>query len=391
MPFPSARVAANLAAVSISAYLVCGDDDYLVDVKAKTLVNELVPPAERTLGLEIIEGRAESADGVVAAVRQCIESVQTVGFFGGAKVTWLRDAGFLAGGGRSFDSDLVKEAIVKLTAVVKGGLPEGQRLLVTARSVPRNAALFKAFQAAGGVTDFGAAGKPWEQAGQAVARVQELLPKFGLTMDAAVCAEFVARAGYDTRQLVQELEKLRAYVGQPGAVQAADVRAIVSISHAAEANDLTAAVGERKLKEMIPVLRRLFDQGESGIKLAAMVEGRVRDMLMLREAIDRKWLTVQDSGRMPRADFRPNLPPDAELLLAGLDPDPRTRTAWQLGRPAAQAQNYTLNELRRARHLLIELREKLVSSSLPDTFLIETTLLKIVAKPPRAAKAKPVA
>lgn len=371
--------------MSTSAYLVCGDDDYLIDARAKGIINELVPSAERALGLEIIEGRVESADAVVEAVQRCIQSVQTIGFFGGAKLTWLRDAVFLAGGGRSFDSDLVKNAIVQLTALVKGGLPEGQRLLVTARSVPRNLALFKAFNAAGDVTDFGAAGKPWELAGAAEARVQELLPRFKLTMDAGVCTEFVARAGFDTRTLVQELEKLRAYVGQAEVVQAEDVRAIVSLSHAAEANDLTTAMGERKLKELIPILRRLLDQGESGIKLAAMIDGRVRDMLVLREALDRKWLTVQ-SGRVPRADWRTDLPTEAATILAGLDPDPRTRTAWQLGRPAMQAQNYTLNELRKARHLLIELREKLVSSSLPEAFLIETTLLKIVAQPPRAAR-----
>jgi DNA polymerase-3 subunit delta len=369
--------------VSISTYLVCGDDDYLIDVKARALVNELVPPAERALGLEIIEGRAQSADDVVKLVKACLASVQTAGLFGGAKLTWLRDAGFLAGSGRSFESDLVKEAIAQLTALVKGGLPEGQRLLVTACGIPRNSALFKAFQAAGGVTDFGAAGKPWEQAGQAIARVRELLPGLGLTMDAGVCAEFVERAGFNTRLLVQELEKLRAYVGPKGAVQAADVRAIVSISHAAEANDLTTAVGERKLKEMIPILRRLFDQGESGIKLAVMVEGRVRDMLVMREALDRKWISVRQKGSMPSAEWLPNLPPEAEEMLAPLDPDPRTRTIWQLGRPAAQAQNYTLTELRRARHLLIELREKLVSSSLPEAFLVETTLLKILVRPPR--------
>lgn len=370
----------------ISTHLICGDDDYLIDAKAKNLINELVPPAERTLGLEIIEGRVLSVDGVVTAVRQCLESVQTIGFFGGAKLTWLRDASFLAGGGRSFESDLVKTAIGKLTALVKGGLPEGQCLLVTACNVPRNTAFFKAFHAAGGVTDFGAAGKPWEQAKLVTTRVQEQLPAFELTMTADVCAEFVERAGYDTRALMQELEKLRVYLGRPGAVQINDVRAIVSIHRNAVANDLTTAVGERNLKEMIPILRRLFDQNENGIKLAAMVEGRIRDLLIMREALDRKWLTVPANAQTPRANWSPNLPPEAEALLTALDPDPRTRTPWQLGRPAMQAQNYTMKELRLARHLLIELREKLVSSSLPEAFLIETTLLKIVAKPRHAEK-----
>ena len=52
-----------------------------------------------------------------------------------------------------------------------------------------------------------------------------------------------------------------------------------------------------------------------------------------------------------------------------------------------QAVRYTLNELRRARHVLIELREKLVSSSAPPEILLEMALLRLVA-PWRAPAAR---
>ena len=44
-----------------SVYLVYGDDEYRVSEKAGAIVDRLVPEAERTFGLEIIEGRCDTS------------------------------------------------------------------------------------------------------------------------------------------------------------------------------------------------------------------------------------------------------------------------------------------------------------------------------------------
>ena len=45
-------------------YLICGDDDYLVDAAARARLDQLVPAADRALGVERIDGRKDTGDEV---------------------------------------------------------------------------------------------------------------------------------------------------------------------------------------------------------------------------------------------------------------------------------------------------------------------------------------
>lgn len=355
--------------------LVCGEDDYLVAEKAKAVVDAWVPETERAFGLEIVDGRVDTVDGVVKAINTCIEALQTGSFFGGGKTVWLRDAEFLAGGGRSFDSATVKEKIATLTDVIKAGLPEGQSLLISARAVPRNSALFKALQTAGEVVTIGTATKTWEKEKAAQEQMGSFLERFGLEMSESVTTAFLARVGSDTRTLLQELEKLSLYLGGSGKVTTAAIEAVTSVGKEAEAWDLTDALGERDQNKMMHALRRLEEQGEPAIKLSAMLDGRIRDLILIRAAVDGGWVSVQGN----RAVWR-DVPREAELAFAAAS-DPRKQSPWRAARLVAQARNYTMNELRAARHYLMEMRESLVSTALDEGFLLETTLLKIVGMP----------
>ena len=371
----------------VSLHLVCGVDDYLVEQQARAIVDAGVPVAERALGLEVVDGRTDSADAAIAAIRQCLEAVQTAGFFGGGKLVWLKNATFLNPQVRPGDNEGVKERVAELTARIKNGLPEGQRLLVTAVSIARNTAFFKACQAAGEVSDFGGGEKAWEQERQAGERLNGLLPTFGLQMTEEVRERFLQRAGASTRLLVNELEKLRVYRGDAaGPVTAEDVDAIVSVGREAMAWDLTDALGERDAVKLIQALRQLQAQNGNAIGLVTMAEKRIREMIVLRYAIDQRWLQVRDTERGPYCKWNENLPAEADQLLGALPKDPRGVSAFIQRKAASQAARYTLNELRRARHVLIELREKLVSSSAPPEILLETALLRLVA--PRAGAAR---
>lgn len=370
----------------VNFHLVCGSDDYFVERKARQIVDAAVPVAERALGLEVLDGRVDTKDAAVAIVRQCLEAAQTGGFFGGGKLVWLRNATFLNPQVRPGDSEDVKARVAELTAFLKGGLPPGQRLLITAVSIVRNSAFFKACQAAGEVSDLGSGDKPWEQEKLARERLDELLEEIGIEMPDEVRVRFLQRVGTSTRLLANELDKLKTYLGKAaGAVSAEDVDAVVSVGREAMAWDLTDALGERDAAKLMAALRRLGAQDESAIGLVTMAERRIRDLLALRQAIDQRWLQVQESPRGVFCQWSTPLPDEADRLLAALPRDPRAAAPFVLRKTAAQARRYTLTELRRARHLLIELRESQVSSSAPPEILLETALLRIVGR--RAATA----
>ena len=65
---------------------------------------------------------------------------------------------------------------------------------------------------------------------------------------------------------------------------------------------------------------------------------------------------------------------------------------WALKKKLPHALNFTLQELRLARYRILDLREKLVTCALPEMFLLETTLLRIIGNPlSKAGPARPVA
>ena len=365
-------------------YLICGDDDYLVDSAARERIDRIVPVADRAFGVETVDGRVETGDEVRRAVDRCIESVQTPGFFGAVKVTWFRDVRFLTGGGRVSESAAAKEAVEKLAGLLKGGLFEGQALILTASKILRSSVLFKVCQKQGEVEDFGGGFKSWELEKLADQRLDGLLAKAGLCMEDQARKEFLGRVGFDTRTLVQEVEKLRLYLGGGGLVSCNDVREITSIGREAEAWDLLDAFGERNAFALLDTLNRLSGQKGIGVMLAAMLEKCVRELLVLREAYDRKWVY---GGKGGGCGWATSLPPEAAALLNALPVNPKTVNAWALKKKLPHALNYTLQELRIARFRVLELREKLVSTGLPEMFLLETALLRIIGAPRRIATA----
>ena len=81
-------------------YIICGDDDYLVNSEAEECIKKYLSQQDREFGLEVIYGSVTSGGAAKSCVDNVINSVQTSSFLGGAKVTWLRDAVFLPGCGR---------------------------------------------------------------------------------------------------------------------------------------------------------------------------------------------------------------------------------------------------------------------------------------------------
>lgn len=367
------------------AILVCGEDAFLRAQKTRQLVDELAPDESRALGLEAIDGRLQDAESAAAAVNQVIESLQTLSFFGSGKLVWLRDATFLGGSrGSSLPAALAKpvEVLIRLLA---GGLSDGYSLLISAESINRQTALYKAFQRHGEVFDFAMGTRSYEQRRYAEARLKELLPRFELTMRPESALLFLARTGTDTWRMVGELEKLRLYLGGSGEATTEAIQEVTSLGEVDAAWDLADALGDRDLKRVLSTLRRLLNQRHPAIALAALLESRVRELLVFREAMDRGWLRVQPGRNVPRVGWEA-VPPAADELFSSDRSDPRKMAPFLAGRRAAQAGRYSLRELRNARHLLITLRDRLVSTTVPADILIETTLLRIAARGRRVSR-----
>jgi len=362
-----------------SLYLIYGSDEYLVSAKAKTIVSELVPEEERTLKLETVDGVADNADSAVAAITQVITGLQSLGLFGDEKVVWLQDASFLADT-RVGKTAVVQEHVARLVELIKAGLPPGQTLVITAKGVDKRRAFFKACKAAGELHEFAIPEKSYQADRLAAERLDQLLSKRGLEMSSRAKVAFLEKVGTDTRQLVNEVDKLALFMGASKRVDVEQVLAIVSSSREALAWDLADAFGKRDLSRALSVLRQLVFQKENVIGLVIGLENRVRELLIYREALENGWLMNKSGGgRRPTLAWA-DVPPEAEVAFSEqMGRDPRKIHPFRVSLLADQARKFSRKRLMYCLRQVTEAHAKLVSSRVPQAMTLEFLLIRMLA------------
>ena len=99
-----------------------GTDDMAVKDAATALSRKLISPEDAEFGLEIVDGSADNSEHAERIVRNTLEALQTLPFFGGQKVVWLRGVNFLADTvtGRS---ETTQNALASLMAFMDAGVP----------------------------------------------------------------------------------------------------------------------------------------------------------------------------------------------------------------------------------------------------------------------------
>ena len=366
-------------------YVIHGSDEYRVSETAKALVDELVPPQERALGLEVFDGRQETVDDIERVVRQTVEGILTLGFFGAAKTVWLRDVTFICpdrrsrkadddgkgGGGRLAQLARLREVLPKI--------PDGHTLVlsgpgidaITGSIVKDAAKLEKAGTAEVRKLDLPSKAKLAENA---AAMLSAEASKRGLSLPQDVCRAIVARAGTDPRQLMSELEKLILFC-DGRAPSAQDIEAIVSPTADTEAWGLLDAFGRRDLNAALPMLHRLLDARASEIGLVIQLAYRVNDLLLARDSIDRRLASGTGGFR-----WSPDLTPDQEEDRKALGS--RRLAPYTAFRIVQQAQSWTRLELRNARHVLDRAHARMTSVAMPSELVLELALTEAMRKSP---------
>lgn len=361
-------------------YLVYGNDEYLVSQKAKAIVAQLVPEDQRALKLEIIDGAVDTMDAAITAVQQSLTALQSIGLFSDEKVIWLQNVSFLTDT-RAGKAAGTKEAVQRLTDRIKTGLPPGQVLVVTAPGVDKRRAFYKACKAAGELHEYMIPAKSYQADRLAAERLDQLLARANLRMSHPAKVAFLEKVGADTRQLVNEVEKLAVYVGEAGTTVDIDaVQAIVSSSREALAWDLADAFGKRELTRALAILRQLVFQRENVIGLIVGLENRVRDLIVYREALDKGWLVKSQGyhGR-PGATWG-NMPPEIETLFADqMGRDPRKMHYFRVSVLADQARKFSNKRLYYCLKQVTEAHAQLVSSRIPPDMTLELLLIRMLA------------
>lgn len=375
-------MAAPVAKSESPVALICGDDDFAVKQRAK----EIYLKWSAELGgedHEIIEATVSNSGEALRAIGKLREALQTLPFFGGGKVVWLRDCNFL-GDERTASSGDVTETLAELAQELKEFSWQNVRLLVSAGKVDKRKVFYKTLDKIGKVESFdgwSVNDKDW--AGQAELMAQKIVQARGKKIHDDALSELVARIGPQPRQLANEVEKVCLFVGDRVEIAEADVNAICTKNKMARAFALGDALGNRNLIALLRCLdeelwEMQFDKQKSEIGMLYGLISKVRALLMLKEMIREGWVkaTSDYNGFKAQLDRVPasKLPSDKKYNPLALNP-------YVLFKALSQVRNYSETELVRAMELLLLANQRLVSSALDERIVLQQTLVQIVGAP----------
>jgi DNA polymerase-3 subunit delta len=369
--------------------LVCGEDEFAVKQRARQVFQQW---AQKLGGQdhERIDASVNNSGEALKALAQLREALQTLPFFGGAKVVWLQNCNFL-GEERTASAAAVTEALAGLAQELKAFRWDNVRLLISAGKVDKRKSFYKALEKIGPVETFAGWSEneaQWQE--EAAALVLRALRETGREISEEALAQLVTFVGPQPRLLSSEVEKLVLFAGARTRIEAGDVAAIVTRHKQARAFALGDAVGERNLAAVLRCLdqelweiRRDTKRNEIGLLYGLI--GKVRALLLVKEMTAQGWLKPETDfnrfkGQLARVPSGA-LPEDRKFNPLAINP-------YVLFRALGQSRHYTQAELIEAMDLLLECNQKLISRNLDPSLLLQQTLIQIVS-PPAGTRAAP--
>ena len=388
-------------------HAVVGSDESEVKRVAAELAAKLTPPDAGEFGLEVIDACADNVEQAVAKIRFGIEALQTIPFFGGGKLVWLKNANCLADSviGRSA---AVQNALEELGDLMEAGLGPDVTLLISATETDKRRSFYKTLAKRAEVQvidrlDSSRAG--WEEEATEIVRRRAKARKLQFEEDALDL--FVLLTGGDTRQIENELEKIDLYCGTgilpvgPVGVSPAErtitgkmpvgptarmavphvtveqVRELVPLSRAGVIFELGNALAACDLGRALMLVKRLLDQGESaiGILLVAILP-TVRNLLLAKDLMERHRMArphapfsfISALNRLP-AEATEHLPRKKDGSING----------YALGLAAQQANRFETKKLIAGLEACLEANVRLVSSQLDHELILTEIVVKLLA------------
>lgn len=372
----------------IRFFAVVGSDEGAVKKRAHELAKELAPKDAGDFGVDLLDATVENADQAVNRIHETLQAIQTLPFFGSAKLVWLKDVNFLGDSvvGRSTQ---VQAALDQLKELLSDSLPADVTVLLSATDVDKRRSFYKAISKLGRFEQFdridtGKSG--WEEAVEGLA--QHMAGGRGLKFQPEALEAFARLAGADSRQIENEIEKIHLFLGddsvtisqagQTREISLEVVRRLVAKTATGVIWELGNAISRRNLSEALDLLQQLLFQGETamGILFAAIIP-TMRNLLATKELCESTGL------RPPQAPFQfgtmlSRFPESAVAFL------PRKKdgslNTYALGLAACEIHRFSIEELRQGVKDCLSANIRLVTTQLEPKLILSDLLVKLLVQ-----------
>jgi DNA polymerase-3 subunit delta len=370
------------SATTSAVHVFMGTDEACVKEAALIKVRQLTPEGAGDFSNDIIDGTADNADHAGTICSNVCMALQTLPFFGGAKVVWLKNATFL-GDSQTGRAQAAVDGFERILDVIESGLGNDVCVVISTTGIDKRRSAYKRISKLANIEVFD---KPdtsragWE--GPVLAIASKKAKELGISFESGALELLVQMAGDDTRQMENELEKIDLYLGERRRAGLKTVQNLVSMSRAGVLWDLGNAIGKRDLQRALDLLGTLMYQGQNaiGLLLAAIVP-RVRSLLLIKDLGSRHKLNKFNYNGF--CSSLESLPSSATAHL------PRKKdgtgfNAYPMFLAIPETGNFSLDELHAAFKACLDANVKLVTTSLDPKLVLERLLIGMLAKKPRA-------
>ena len=274
--------------MSENIHVVMGSDEGMVSEEALKLFNKLKPADGDEFANDIIDGNADNSEHAFQICGEVNQGLQTMSFFGGAKVVWLKAANFL-GSDRTGDSERTKEGVQGIQDVLEAGLPEDVTFIISASAIDKRRAFYKFLKEYARVAVHD---KPDTSSGNwpqvMAASIREKAGPLGLSFSPAALDVFVQLVGEDTRQVKSELEKLDLFLGPDRRrVEEADIELMVPLTRAGVVFEIGRALQKRNGARALELIDQQLEKGESAVAvIRASLIPTIRNLFMAKLVVE---------------------------------------------------------------------------------------------------------
>jgi DNA polymerase III subunit delta len=250
---------------AMPAYFYWGEDEYRLTQAVQALRDRILDPTWLSFNFDKIG--PEQPDAIVHALNQAM----TLPFGSGGRLVWLVNT--------SLGQRCAEEVLAELERTLPD-LPEAGHLLLTSPSKPdgRSKAV-KLLQKYAQVKEFGQI--PAWKTDELSQSIRQAARQIGLKLTPDAVELLVNAVGNDTRQLHNELEKLRLYGGPSTGLTAQEVALLVTTS-TQNSLQLAEAIRQGDTSRALNLVADLIQQNEAPLRIVATLIRQFRTWLWIK-------------------------------------------------------------------------------------------------------------
>ncbi|MDS3860756.1 DNA polymerase III subunit delta [Thermosynechococcaceae cyanobacterium BACA0444] len=252
-------------------YFYWGEDSYRLNQACQTLREKLVDPAWESFNFEKLPG--EQSDTLIQAITQAL----TPPFGSGQRLVWVQETTV----GQRCSAELLAELERTLPLI-----PDTSHLLLTSSAKPdgRSKAV-KFLQQQAKFLEFSLI--PAWKTEDLEQHIKTTAKGLGLELTLDAVELLIEAVGNDTRQLVNELEKLRLYLPPQTAITAQHVQDLVTTT-TQNSLELASTILKGQVGKSLDLLGDLLRQNEPPLRLLASLTRQFRTWLWVKLLSDAK-------------------------------------------------------------------------------------------------------